>query len=251
MGKEDDMFKKRLIELSNYAYSHNRIVFSDFMNLNELNILYTIPKNLFSAGYETYGGYELSERQMAAFLPDAFSYDYRYPVKVIKISPANRKFAESLSHRDYLGALMNLGIDRCKLGDILVDEDSALLFAAEGIAGYIAENLSQVRHTIVTTEIKDTADISYTPRYETVKGTVSSIRLDTVLAAAYPLSRSKLSVFIESGKVFINGKLITGNGHSVKEGDVISVRGLGRIVYEGIISETKKGRYLISLRKYS
>ncbi|MEZ3435968.1 MAG: RNA-binding protein [Lachnospiraceae bacterium] len=248
MGKEEDMLKKRLIELSNQAYSRGFVTFSDFLNLNELNILHTIPKYMFPAGYETYGGYELSERQMAAFLPDALCFSY--PVKAVRVTPLNKRFAEELTHRDYLGSLMNLGIDRCRLGDILADEGGAVVFAKEEIAGYIAESLTRVRHTSVKASVQETSDITYTPRYESIKGTVPSVRLDTVLSVCFPLSRSRLVPLIEGGKVFVNGKLITSNGYHLKEGDIISVRGTGKAVYDGILSETKKGRYLISVRKY-
>lgn len=248
MNKEETMLKKRLVELSNMAYHRDIVVFSDFLNLNELNILHTIPKDMLPARYETWGGYDLSERQMAAFLPDALCF--AYPVKVIVIKPVNRRFSEELSHRDYLGSLMNLGIERCKFGDILTDGDTASVFVKEEIADYIADNLLRIRHTQVAASVEDTGDIVYTPRYEAVKGTVPSVRLDTVLAVAYPLSRSRLVTFIEGGKVFVNGKLITSNGYSLKEGDIISVRGTGRIVFDGVLSETKKGRYMISVRKY-
>lgn len=248
MNKEEDMLKKRLIELSNLAYNRGFVTFSDFLNLNELNILHTIPKNMFPAGYETYGGYDLSERQMAAFLPDALCFTY--PVKAVHISPVNKRFAESLTHRDYLGSLMNLGIERCKLGDILAGDDTAVLFAKDEIADYIAENLTRIRHTTVYARVQDVEEITYTPRYENMKGTVPSIRLDTVLSVSYPLSRNKLVTLIEGGKVFVNGKLITSNGYHLKDGDIISVRGTGKIVYDGILSETKKGRYMISVRKY-
>ena len=88
------------------------------------------------------------------------------------------------------------------------------------------------------------------PKYEEMKGTVPSVRLDTVLSVAWPLSRSKLTAYIEGGKVFVNGKLITSNGYHLKESDRISVRGMGRLTYEGILSQTKKGRYMISVHKY-
>ncbi len=250
MGKEEDMLKKRLLELSDLAYLRGRVVFSDFLNLNELNILHTIPKHMFPAGYQTYGGYGLSERQMAAFLPDALSYDYSYPIKVIEVAPVNKRFAETLTHRDYLGALMNLGVRREKLGDIAVDAKRAFLFVSGQIAGYIAENLTRVRRTEVRAETRECMDISYTPSYEEIKGIVPSVRLDTVLAAAWPLSRSKMAALIGGGKVFVNGKLTMSSGCAVKDGDIISARGLGRIVYDGVVSETKKGRSVVSLRKY-
>ena len=187
---------------------------------------------------------------MAAFLPDALYYDYQYPIQIIEISPVNRKFAEELSHRDYLGAVMNLGIERCKLGDILIEDGKAILFAKEELAGYIMEHLTRIRHTTVRTSILPAFEDSYEPRYEELKGTIASVRLDTVLSLAYPLSRSKVTGLIEGARVFVNGKLVTSNGYRLKEGDILSVRKMGRIGYNGILSETKKGRYMVSIRKY-
>ena len=250
MNKEESMLQKRLVELSRLAYNRGIVVFSDFLNLNELNILHTTPKNMFLSQYETYGGYDLSERQMAVFLPDALYYDYEYPVRTIEVSPVNKRFAEELNHRDYLGALMNLGIERCKIGDILVEDQRAVVFIKEELADYVMENLTKIRHTNIKTAFSDVLQTDYEPRYEELKGTVSSVRLDSVLALAYPVSRSKITLQIESGKVFVNGKLITSNGYRLKEGDIISVRKTGRISYQGILSETKKGRYMISVRKY-
>jgi RNA-binding protein YlmH len=236
MNKEESMLQKRLVELSRLAYNRGIVVFSDFLNLNELNILHTTPKDMFLSQYKTYGGYDLSERQMAVFLPDALYYEYEYPIQTIEVSPLNKKFSEDLTHRDYLGALMNLGIDRCKIGDIIAEDHKALIFVKEEMAEYVTDNLTQIRHTHVKATIGFQVD--YEPRYEELKGTVSSIRLDSVLALAYPLSRSKITSQIEAGKVFVNGKLITSNGYRLKENDIISVRKMGRIAYNGILSET-------------
>lgn len=244
------MLQKRLIELSRLAYNRGIVTFSDFLNLNELNILHTTPKNQFLSQYKTYGGYDFSERQMAAFLPDALYYDYDYPIQIIEISPVNKRFAEELNHRDYLGAVMNLGIERCKIGDIIAEDEKAFLFVKEEMADYIADHLTQIRHTSVKTAFVPEFHADYEPRYEEIKGTVPSIRLDTVLSLAYPVSRSKLTAQIEAGKVFVNGKLITSNGYRLKENDIISVRKMGRISYRGILSETKKSRFMISIRKY-
>lgn len=250
MNKEEIMLKKRLIDLSNQAFQRDIAVFSDFLNLNELNILHTLPKDSLSARFETFGGYEPAERQMAVFLPENLCYEYTYPFQAVSIRPLNIKFAGKLSHRDYLGSIMSLGLERSKFGDIIVNEDSAIVFACDEIADYVAENLTCISHTSVTCEKKESADISYAPAFAELKGTVPSVRLDTVMSVAFPLSRSKLTAYIEAGKVFVNGKLITSNGYRLEEGNLISVRGMGRIRYEGVLSETKKGRYYISVRKY-
>ena len=97
MNKEESMLQKRLVELSRLAYNRGIVVFSDFLNLNELNILHTTPKDMFLSQYKTYGGYDLSERQMAVFLPDALYYDYGYPMQPLKICPVNKRFAEDLT----------------------------------------------------------------------------------------------------------------------------------------------------------
>lgn len=250
MNKEELLLKKRLIDLSSQAYQRDVVIFSDFLNLNELNILHTLSKDALSSKFKTYGGYELSERRMAAFLPEVLYYEYTFPFKAVVIRPLNIKFAEKLTHRDYLGSLMNLGLGRSKFGDIIVKENSAIVFVCEEVADYVTDNLTRIRHTAVMCRSEEITDFSYSPEFTEIKGTVPSIRLDTVLSVAFPVSRTKITAYIEAGKVYVNGRLVTSNGYRLEEGDLISVRGMGRIAYQGIISETKKGRYYISVRKY-
>jgi len=257
MEKEETLLRKRFIELSNTAYQRGIITYSDFLNLNELNILHTTPKDLFPIPYMTFGGYAYSERQMAAFLPDAFSLYMEeseiqdlYPIQIVKISPVHAKFAEELGHRDYLGALLNLGIERSKLGDILVQDISAYVFVNESLANFIENELVKVKHTVVLPQIVASAEFIYEPRFEIIKGTVASVRLDSLLSLAYNSSRSKLTGLIEGARVYVNGKLITSNAYHVKNDDIISVRGMGRFQFKQIVSETKKGRYYVELYKY-
>ena len=257
MNKEELLLQKRLAELSRIAYTREIVTFSEFLNLNELNILHTTPKDMLLSQYKTYGGYGLSERQMAAFLPDAF-YLYtdedeileKYPMSVIQISPLNGKFAEDLGHRDYLGALLNLGIERSKLGDILIQEKMAYLFACDGMVDFICNELTRVRHTTVQAVRIEREEFDYEPRYEEIRGTVASVRLDSLLSLAWNSSRSKMAPLIEEARVYVNGKLITSNGYHVRENDIISVRGMGRFRYMEMISETKKGRCYVLVYKY-
>lgn len=250
MQKEQAILQKRFIELSKIAYQREIVTYSDFLNLNELNILHTMPRQDFHTGYETFGGYEFSERQMVAFLPDALCYDKHYPISILKIEPMQQKFAETLSHRDYLGAIINLGIDRSKLGDILVEEKYAILFIHSSLKEFIIEELHRIRHTNIQIRELEDADFWYQPKTKEIKGTVSSLRLDCLLSLAFNESRSKLVPLIEGGKVFVNGKLITSNGYQIKAADVISVRGYGRFRYKETISVTKKDRLYIAIELY-
>ena len=250
MQKEEIMLQKRLIELSKIAYQRSIVTYSDFLNLNELNILHTTPKNEFYCRYETFGGYDFSERQMVAFLPDALCYKKNYPISVLKIEPLKKKFSEKLSHRDYLGSILNLGIERCKLGDILVEEDYALVIAHKSMENFLMEEITRIRHTSVFVSVEEMMSLSYNPSIKEITGTVSSIRLDSLLSLAFSSSRSKLVAYIESGKVYVNGKLVTSNGYQMKENDIVSVRGLGRFQYIETLSQTKKGRYFVTIHLY-
>ena len=244
MDREELIFQKRLIDLSRTAYQRGIVMFSDFLNLNELNILHTLPKEELYSGYETFGGYAAAERQMVAFLPDALCYEFFYPFSILRIRPLNPKFSEELTHRDYLGAILNLGIERCKIGDILVEDREAVVFVSENMADFLAENLTRIRHTSVMAQIEEQQEFQYEPSFEEIRGTVASVRLDSLLALA-------LSGLIEGKKVFVNGRLIVSNGYRLKEGDIISVRGMGKFRYEGVLSETRKGRSYVEVRKYT
>ena len=250
MQKEELMLQKRLIELSKIAYQRGIVTYSDFLNLNELNILHTTPKNEFHSCYETFGGYDFSERQMVAFLPDALCYEKNYPISALKIEPLQKKFAEQLSHRDFLGSILNLGIERCKLGDILVEDNHAILFVHKSLEAFMLDELTRIRHTSVMVSVVDNEDFVYSPNIKEINGTVSSLRLDSLLSLAFSSSRSKLVSYIEGGKVFVNGKLVTSNGHQIKTDDIISVRGLGRFQFKETLSQTKKGRYYVTIHLY-
>ena len=219
---------------------------------------FTIYENTLSFGKKTmvaapamYGGYEYAERQMIAFIPDALSYEWKFPILAVNIRPLNAKFADVLTHRDYLGSLMNLGVDRRRIGDIAVmDNYSACVFCEEKLAGYLSTELTRVKHTSVVCTVSDPEEISYTPKTEEIGGTVASVRLDSLIALAFHMSRSAVIPLIEGGRTFINGRLSTSNGARLKEGDIISVRGQGRFCLGALEGTTKKGRQFVRLRRY-
>lgn len=258
--KETKLLEHRFIELSRIAFEREIVTYSDFLNLNDQNILHTLPKNKLYSRYVLFGGYDMAERQMAAFIPEALSLRYGvsditpkeidYPFCAVKIEPKNKRFSEDLTHRDFLGSILNLGIDRSKTGDILVTEDSALLFINKDLVSVVTEDLTRVRHTVINSSVINLDMINYTPDFQQIKGTVSSVRLDSLLPLAFSSSRSKLSGLIEGAKVFVNGKLITSNGYQVKEGDLISVRGLGKFRFEEAGKITKKNRISVTIQKY-
>lgn len=257
MQKEEQLLEKHFIDLSRQAYHRNIITYSDFLNLNEQNILRSIPKDRLYTGVIVFGGYDFAERQMAAFIPDALSLRdikdldiFQSEISVLHISPLNKKYSEALSHRDYLGAILNLGIERGMIGDILITDSEAIVFVKMQMQEFLTENITRIRHTSVLATIDELTDFHYSPRYEEIKGTVASVRLDSLLSVAFSSSRSKLSGLIEGGKVFVNGRLITSNAYQVKEHDIISVRGMGKFEFIETLAFTKKKRIYVLIHKY-
>lgn len=248
--EKSEFFLKRTRELANLSYQRDIVMFSDFLNLNEQNMVNSLNLRSLGIVQETYGGYENAERQVVAFHPDALAFTWEYPIDCLKIEPKAVKFSESLSHRDYLGALLNLGVDRSVIGDILVKENEAWFFCLDKMTDFFLENLCRVRHTnILITKVENPQEFPR-PHMEAVSGTCSSVRLDSLIALAFKASRSSMVPCIEGGLVFVNGKLVTSNGYEPKEGDIISVRGKGRFIYEGVSHQTKKGRCSVRLKKY-
>ena len=250
MTKEEQQLEKRFLELGEQAWQRGTAVYSDFLNLNELNIFQEVRPKLPHLETESFGGYELAERQIAVFRPEAPLFCTEPPIACLRITPLQEKFAEALTHRDYLGAVLNLGLQRSCLGDILVEDRQAYLFCLTRIAPFICDSLTRVRHTTVSVSMVEAADFHYEPRYREITGTVASVRLDRLLSLAFGASRSSLTGLIEGGKVFVNGKLVTSNGYQPREGDLISVRGMGRFRYQGGGGQSKKGREYVTLLRY-
>lgn len=249
--EKDEKFKKRILELGRTAYHRNIVTFSDFLDLNEQNMVHSL--NMKNEGFKMklYGGYDMSERQMIAFLSDALSYHWEYPIRCLHIQPKSLKFSDKLTHRDYLGALLNLGVLRSKIGDIIVNEDnSAYVFCEEKIADFFMQELCRIKHTVVIIEEVYNIEQHISHKEELMAGTVSSVRLDSIIALAFQNSRSSMIAFIEAGKVFVNGKMITSNGYTLKDDDIVSVRGKGKFRFGGIENTTKKGRNVVKIYRY-
>ncbi len=246
---EEELCRKKLIDLSKQADRKGIVLFSAFLNLNEQNI-YHQSGRLFVTKTECFGGVPHAERQMIAFIPDALSYEWDYPIAALKISPSHPKFAEPFGHRDILGALMTLGVDRGKVGDIVIDDGNAFFLCEEGIADFFAENLDKIRHTAVNLKRIPLSGLSVRQEFTEQERTVASTRLDSVLACVYGLSRSQAAELFRAEKVFVDGRLVLNPSRCCDDGSIVSVRGHGRFLYQQTLGQTKKGRLKIRYLLY-
>ena len=246
---EQELCKKRLIDLSKQANRKGIVVFSDSLNLNELNIYHQNEK-FYECRTETFGGIEFAERQIVAFIPDALYYEWQYPISALEIKPSYPKFAEKLGHRDILGALMNMGIDRSKVGDIILSEDRYFMICEDTMAQYFIDHLDKIRHTVVRLEEISAEELVSEQHFEEKEGIITSNRLDSLIACVYKFSRSQALEYLKNEKVFVNGQCIQNPSYHCKENEIVSVRGSGRFVFEKEYGETNKGRLKIRYKLY-
>lgn len=249
--KEIQQLKNRFRDLAEKSFRQGIFTFTGFLGLSEQDVFWQEERGLSHAGYCLGGGYDGADRVMIRFGDSGeLGYEVPFPIVCIHIQPLAQKFADELSHRDFLGALMNLGIERSTIGDIKVGEREAYLFCLDPIAGFICENLSQVRHTHVKCSLTESpADI---PQEEplSVSIQVQSFRVDAVLAKVYNMSREKSLELFRAGKVYVDGRLCGNNARQLKCGETVNARGYGKFMLAGEPRETKKGKLAVEVSLY-
>ncbi len=251
MDKETVLLKKHLLDLANQSYQNNMFTFTGFLSLHEQQLIEEIRRETGSIRVTLYGGNDGCERVMARFgNPEELGYEEEFPICCIKIEPLIEKFADALTHRDFLGAIMNLGIERSTIGDIFVQGKSAFVYCYTKMAEYFLEELDKVKHTNVKCRIvTDVADLPVSePTPQEVL--VSSVRVDGVIAKVYNISRTGSLELFRTGRVFVNGKLMENNSYMLKDGDSVTTRGFGKFTYVKEVHVTKKDKLRILIEKY-
>ena len=251
MTADLELIKRRFIELGRKSLGSDVFTFTDFLGLAEQSAFNEIKKELRGIHYEAFGGADGAERIIIRFgSEEELGYSLPYPISVIKAEPLSPKYADKLTHRDFLGAILNLGIERDTLGDIVIIDNVGYIFALENIAGYIADGLTKVKRTDVSAKIVD--ELPEGDLYRTERKTVqiSGERLDAVIAKVFSLSREDAQLLFKKRLVFADGKQIDSTSYTPKENEKISVRGHGRFIYIGQQSLSKKGKLNVAVDVY-
>lgn len=246
---EDKLFLKRLDEYMMRAENRGEIIVSDFWDSHQQSIAWEYLQNS-GVKYFFFGGFAEAERRRAVFYPDYLTEDESWSEITALDLQGNFNYT-TVSHRDYLGALLSLGIKREKFGDILVRNDGAYVFVATEIASYILNNLPKVKGVTLNGR---TIDLSLVVVPESdqkiVDLTCASLRLDVVMANGFNLSRSQCAELLRARKVQLNHREIMDADERINENDVLSVRGKGKIKIAEIGGNTKKGKIKLKLIKY-
>ena len=203
-------------------------------------------------GLQFFGGYEDAERKMLIYLPeyldDSALYEEDSPMVCLR---ATYFEADTLSHRDFLGALMGAGIARETVGDICVGTGCCDFFVTAEIAPYILQNfLSAGRTRLHLNQFSLSEARIPEPEIKEIKDTVASLRLDSVVSSGFRIGRSLAAQYISAGKAAIDGLPCEKPDKTVTEGMKISIRGLGKIKLASINGKTKKDRISVVIHRY-
>lgn len=203
-------------------------------------------------GLHAFGGYENAERKMLCCLPDYLDETYLWedtsPVVCLR---ATFFEGDSLSHRDFLGALMGSGIARETVGDICVGKGSCDFFVTEEIAPYLLQNFTSAGRVKLRLQQIPLSEVAVPePETKEIRDTLASLRLDSVISAGFRIGRSLAAQHITAGRAAIDGLPCEKPDKSVAEGMKISVRGLGKIKLHSVNGQTKKGRISVVIHRY-
>lgn len=248
-GEEAKDMAIRLLDIADSVDRGRPFAVGPFMSPFAAQVGQTIAAHMKTVAVKTSGGYHEAERICVAFARNDYDGPVDFGLTALKVTWDDRY--RLIGHRDVLGALMGLGIDRAVLGDILMQGAGCQIVADSSMAEWIKRNFLKV--AMVSVQIKEISLEELEPPKKTareVRATVASLRLDAVGAAGFGISRSKMVQCVESGRTEINWQPVKSASQTVKAGDVISIRGKGRIEIREVTGMSRKGRTGLLIDRY-
>ncbi|AWH78315.1 RNA-binding protein [Clostridioides difficile] len=243
---KNKMFK--VIDKANSCIKNYDVKSTEFLNPYEVKNAVAILNSTNEIKYSVDGGYEQAERSTVFIYPFYMEYeDIEDTLRFLQIE-GNFKF-KNISHKDYLGSILSLGIKREKIGDIIIHDSFCQVVVSSDICDFIIVNLEKVsRNNVIVKEISRENIVNSSSKYKEVSFTVSSDRLDCVISGIYNISRQDSAKYINGEKVHVNYEKITSTSKIVKNDDLISIRGKGRAKVTQIGDITKKGKIKVQAR---
>lgn len=254
--KDDKILLAQILDKVEMVEKKNKIEYTDFLDLAQIELVQKFINKTKIENYMSYGGFEQAERKIFVFYPEKFNSivvekNLSNIVQIIRIElPEDLK--GKYAHRDYLGAVIKLGIERKKVGDIIVDNNGADIIVDKDIVKFLLENLGSLtrfsKSTISVQNIEDLRPVEI--KKEEIEIIVSSMRLDNVISELARCSRNKALDIINQERVLVNFEGETKKTKQIKPGDIITIRGKGRFFVKEISGQTRSGRSVVKVDKF-
>ncbi len=254
--EEDKLLTAKVLDKIAYCKTKNKITYTDFLNIHEKTIVKQILKNFDDINYMFFGGYQEAEREILIVFPskidkNMLEKNYNNILEIIQIDLPYELYG-NYEHRDYLSAMIKLGVVRAKIGDILVYKEGAQIILIKELSDYFMSNLPQLtRFNKANLSVHPLEDlIKKEIQFKEINVILSSLRLDKFVAELGKCSRSKATDFILEGRVFINSENELKPSKAIKEKDIITIRGKGKFIFDSIERTTKNGKFIVRVQKY-
>ena len=253
---EDRLLVAKILDKLEFTKTKNKIQYSDFLNINEQEVAMKVLKKLDYNKYYFFGGRENSERKLLVIYPEKLTEEMSRKnddkvLSVIRIKLPNELYGE-YDHKKYLGSCIKIGVEREKIGDIIVEREGADIIVKNEMQKYLSQNLAYLTRfksaEITLEDISELKEIQVAK--QEISSIVSSLRLDNIVSILARTSRNKALDILKQERVFLNHKVETKPSKQVNVGDIITIRGKGRFEFREISGNTKKGRYIIKIDKY-
>lgn len=246
---DDRLLANKILDLTEYVKKNYTYKATVFLDPRQQKLVKDLLKHERDIGYRFDGGFQTSERMLCVIHhEDMEEADMESSIEILEFT-WNHKMSRKPTHRDFLGSLIGSGIKREMLGDINLQEDTAYAACIREISDYILYNVERVGNTPVKVRVAEQV-IQAEEQEKTMNATVASLRLDSIISAGFGLSRTKAAEIIRAGKVRVNWEENDLTSKEIRQGDVISLRGKGRIILEEIAGNTKKDRVKVTIKKF-
>lgn len=254
--EEDKLLIAKILDKITYCKTKNKIVYTDFLNIHEKNIVQKLLKENKDINYIFFGGYEDAEREILIIFPDKIDKtmlesNYNNILEIIQIN-LPEELCGTYEHRDYLSGIIKLGVVRAKVGDILVTPKGAQIILIKELSDFFINNLSQLtrfsKAIISSHTLQDI--VKKEINFKEINVILSSLRLDKFVAELGKCSRNKANSLILEGRVLINSENEFKPSKAIKEKDIITIRGKGKFIFDSIEKTTKNGKFVVKVQKY-
>lgn len=246
LSGEDRILVSHIVDMMSICEKSYCPKFSVFLDERQAALAQSVINERGFVQYSFYGGYEGASRKVLGVFPEYYE-DVKFPVSALTF-----KYRENdrLSHRDFLGAFMSRQIKREMLGDIVVGNGCTTAFVYDTIRDVLLSEVTKIGSVGVKAEKDDDPDIEAEQAFSEKNGSVSSLRLDSVLALAAGVSRGKAADMVKGGGVTVNYCIVESASYFLKCGDIFSARGFGKFILDSVNGKTKKDRFHITVKKY-
>ncbi len=254
--REDKMCLSQVLDKIEFSKTRETLECTDFLDMYQISLVENFLRKIKFKNYILYGGYSDAERKILIIFPDKYDEkmiekNYGKMLKVIRIELSEDDYGK-YSHRNYLGGIVKLSLNREKVGDILVFDDGADILVVNDFAEILKKELpSLTRFENTKISIEELSNLRKKEiKIEEISIIVPSLRLDNIVSDLARTSRSKAVQIINQERVFVNGQNETKPSKQIKLKDIITIRGKGRFIIKEFTGNTRSGRQVILIEKY-